>query len=180
MWTMKRLTVSTLALAFGLVAFAGDAEAQVPGRAFEFGISGGPSIAVGDLGGEANTGYHVQGSLGFGMAGLPLNLRADAFWQEFPEAAHAGEWIRQVGGLVNGIFGLPLGMAQPYGLVGAGVLSTTEHGRSETSVGFNAGAGVRFPFVGMSGVIEARFLNLFGGEGATGVQSIPISFGIRF
>jgi hypothetical protein len=177
---MKRISVSALALAFGLVAFAGDSHAQV--RPFTIGISGGPSFPTGDLGDETSTGYHVQGSVGFGLAMLPIGLRLDALWQELPDV-HDGT-MRQIGGLLNGTFGLPLGVAQPYGLVGVGLLNSTEAeehgGGSENTLGFNAGVGIQFPFVGMSGVIEARYLNLFGSGEATHFQSIPVSFGIRF
>jgi opacity protein-like surface antigen len=189
MWMMKRFAVSTLALAFGLVAFAGNAEAQVPVRPFTIGISGGPTLATGEFRDEAGTGYHVQGSLGFGLPMLPLGLRVDALWQELP-ASGADGMFRQIGGLLNGTFGIPLGIAQPYGLIGGGVIAFTSpdlphgdhahEGETETGFGFNAGIGIEFPFVGMNGVIEARYLGLFGGHAATEHQSIPISFGIRF
>lgn len=174
---MRKIALLVAVAAVAAAAQAEVAAAQV--RPFTIGISGGPSLARGELAEEANTGYHVQASLGFNMPLFPLGVRADLLWQEFPDV-HDGH-IRQIGGLLNGIFSLPLPILTPYGLVGAGVINSTEPeehgGGSETAVGLNAGVGVQFPFVGMSGILEARFLNLLG---ATEHQSIPISVGIRF
>ena len=33
----------------------------------------------------AGTGYHVQGSIGFGLPMLPFGIRADALWNEVPD-----------------------------------------------------------------------------------------------
>jgi hypothetical protein len=180
---MTRIAILFLALAVVAGALPEQVTAQV--RPFTVGISAGPSLARGHLAEEAGTGYHVQGSLGFTVPALPLGLRADLLWQELPDE-HSGQF-RQIGGLINGTFGLPLPMARPYALIGAGVISTTEpevdHGghshasERHTGVGFNAGVGIEFPFLGLGGVLEARVLNLLGD---TDHQSIPISFGIRF
>ena len=180
---MRKFTLFVAVAAFAVAGHAEVATAQV--RPFTIGISGGPSLARGHLAEDAGTGYHVQGSVGFNMPLFPVGLRADLLWQEFPDE-HEGHF-RQIGGLLNGILGLPLPVLQPYAVVGAGLINTTEPdsdhgdhshaGESETGVGFNAGIGIQFPFVGMSGVLEARILNLFGD---TDHQSIPISVGIRF
>lgn len=182
---MKKILFATVIAAFA--AGAASAEAQV--RPFQISIAGGPSFPAGHLSDEANTGYHVQGSVGFGVPLLPIGLRADLLWQEFQLAGEgASGHFRQIGGLLNGVFALPMPLLQPYALAGVGLIQHTEPetvhgghthtGTSETKVGFNAGAGVQFPFAGMSGFLEARYLNLAGGH--EDARSIPVSIGIRF
>jgi hypothetical protein len=157
-------------------------------RPWEISIGGGPSLARGHIADEAGTGYHVQGSVGFGVPMMPFGIRADALWQELRDEEDG--WFRQVGGLLNATFGLPLVGIQPYGLVGAGYLRATSPaathgghthaGGSENILGFNAGLGVEFPFAGLGGFLEARYLNLAGGGNATNYQAIPITIGVRF
>jgi opacity protein-like surface antigen len=180
---MKRIVFGTMIAA--AAAFAAPADAQI--RPFQISIAGGPSFTTGDLSSEAGTGYHVQGSVGFNVPLLPFGLRADALWQEFPVSGADGHF-RQIGGLLNGTFALPMPIIQPYVLAGAGVINHREpdvehgdhehHGGSSTDVGFNAGAGVQFPFVGMSAFLEARYLNIVGGNSEA--RSIPVTIGIRF
>jgi opacity protein-like surface antigen len=180
----KGLFVALSAL-FAVVSAPTLADAQI--RPWTISIGGGPSLARGEMAREAGTGFHVQGSVGFGLPLLPFGIRADALWQELSDE---GEWFRQVGGLLNATFGLPMVVITPYGLVGAGFLRATapavQHpghahdGESENIVGFNLGAGLDFPFMGLGGFIEARYLNLFGSGDATNFQSIPITIGVRF
>ncbi len=180
---MKRLAFATIVAA--AAAFAAPADAQI--RPFQISIAGGPSFTTGDLSNEAGTGYHVQGSVGFNVPLLPFGVRADLLWQEFPVSGADGHF-RQIGGLLNGTFSLPAPIIRPYVLAGAGVINHTEPetthdghihtGSSSTDVGFNAGAGVEFPFVGMSAFLEGRYLNIVGGNSAA--RSIPVTIGIRF
>ena len=181
---MKRTTFVTMIAALAVLAAPADAQIVRP---WQISIAGGPSFTTGDLSSEAGTGYHVQGSVGFGLPLLPFGLRADLLWQEFPVSGANGHF-RQIGGLLNGTFALPMPLLQPYALAGVGLIQHTEpevahaghvhHGESSTDLGFNAGAGVQFPFVGMSAFVEARWLNLVGGNAEA--RSIPVSVGIRF
>ncbi|CAN5790903.1 hypothetical protein BH23GEM6_BH23GEM6_01510 [soil metagenome] len=180
---MKKIAFATMVAA--LAAFAAPADAQV--RPYQISIAGGPSFPTGELKDEAGTGYNVQGSVGFGVRMLPIGLRADLLWQEFPLSGVDGHF-RQIGGLLNGVFALPLPQLQPYALAGVGVINHREpetphgghahEGQSSTDFGFNAGAGVQFPFAGMSGFAEVRWLNLVGGNSEA--RSIPVTIGIRF
>ena len=86
--------------------------------------------------------------MGFAPQALPFGLRFDLLWQELDDE---DEWFRQIGGLANATFGIPLIFIQPYALVGGGVIRTESpdvvhvghvHGESETTVGFNAGLGL--------------------------------------
>jgi hypothetical protein len=151
-------------------------EAQV--RPWVISIAGGPSFPVGELTDEASTGWHVQGSVGFGLPLLPVAFRGDLLWQEFPDVH--GDEVRQIGGLANAVLSMPMALIRPYVLLGAGLIRTEEHGDSGSDVGFNAGGGIDFPFMGLGGFIEVRYLNIFGGGEATDFQSVPVSVGIRF
>jgi hypothetical protein len=185
---MKKGMFVLLGALFTLAPFGEVAAQQL--RPWEISIAGGPSFARGDFGAEANTGFHVQGSVGFGLPLFPMGLRADLLWQELPVTGVDGEWFRQIGGLLNGTFGLPLAVIEPYGLVGVGFLRNEEPaiqhgghvhtGGTENLIGFNAGLGLDFPFMGLTGFLEGRFLNLFGTGEATHFQTIPVSIGIRF
>ncbi|MBA2669510.1 MAG: hypothetical protein H0U67_03980 [Gemmatimonadetes bacterium] len=178
---MRKMTLWAAVAAFALLGSAGNLSAQT--RPFTIGISGGPSFPSGaEFSNEANTGYHVQGSLGFAPAMLPVGVRADLLWQEFPDE-HGGNF-REIGGLANAILALPLAIARPYLLGGIGAINHNppdeEHGdhahaeEGRTTSAFAVGGGIEFPFLGLSGVLEARYL--VAGEH----RAVPISVGIRF
>lgn len=170
-----------VSMAMALAAAPGAVEAQT--GPISFGISGGPSFPTGHFAEEAQTGYHVQGSLGLSLPLLPVGVRADLLWQDFQDD-NAGAFT-QVAGLLNATAGLSLLVARPYVIAGAGLvhdrapegthIGHTHAAEKETVFGFNAGAGVEFPFVGLTGVVEARYLDA--GEER---RSIPVSVGIRF
>jgi opacity protein-like surface antigen len=183
---MRNRVIVLLATLAGAVFFADQAQAQL--RPWEISIAGGPSFATGDFSNGVDTGYHVQGSVGFDAPLLPVGLRVDLLWQELPVAGDANDdWIREIGGLANAVFEVPLIIIQPYGLAGVGVMrhsvtgdSSDTDDDSETTVGVNAGLGVEFPFVGLAAFLEARYMNIFGSGNATDFRTIPVTVGIRF
>lgn len=168
-------------LVAALALFAAPAEAQL--RPWEISIAGGPSTPVGDFSDVAGTGYHVQGSIGFGIPLFPVGLRADVLWQELPDDIDGN--FRQIGGIANATLGMPLILIEPYVLGGVGMFSVSEpdadHGDhthaegSETTTGFNVGAGLEAGLLGLKGFIEARYL-----DAGNGFRTIPITVGIRF
>lgn len=170
---------TTLILA--VLALPSAASAQA--RPFTIGISGGPSFPVGHFADEAKTGFHVQGSLGFTPRALPVGVRADLLYQNF--ADEHSESFTEVGGMLNALLALPLPLARPYAIGGLGLINHNEPdedhgdhthaGESHTTFGFNVGGGLEFGFLGLRGVLEARYLDA--GEGH---RSVPLSFGIRF
>lgn len=167
-------------------------------------LGAGPSIPISNLGDEAETGYHVQGSVGYQLPALPAGVRLDLFYQDFDaverepsiHVTYGGEWYRQLSAMLNFTITAPgsLGFIQPYALVGGGYIrewhdDRTYSGKHHNTVNFNAGAGVEFPILGSEGFLEARVLNMFGGSALeTGppavypevqFKSIPITFGVR-
>ena len=179
---MRKL-IMLIALSAGAVV-GGAASADAQARPFTIGISGGPSFPLGsEFSEEFGTGYHVQGSVGFTPAMLPFGARVDLLWQEFPDEHEGRE--REIGGLANAILALPLGIARPYALGGIGAIHhrspEEDHGdhghegESGARFGWALGGGIEFPFAGLTGVLEARYLGL--GEGHA---ALPIGVGIRF
>ncbi len=183
---MRQLKWSLLSAILMTAVWQGAAEAQY--RPWEISIAGGPSFPRGEFAEEAGTGYHVQGSVGVTVPSLPIGLRADLLWQELED--DQSEWFRQVGGVLNATFGIPIAFLEPYALGGVSYLRTdspdvvhedhTHAGESQNLVGLHAGAGLEFPFMGLRGFVEGRFLNLGGGGEARHFQSIPVTVGIRF
>lgn len=179
---MRRFGVMTsLALAGAALLAGSPAEAQL--RPWEISIAGGPTLATGSFADMANTGYHVQGSVGIGIPLFPVGVRADLLWQEMPDVA--GGNFRHIGGIANATLGLPLVLIEPYVLAGVGMFSISEpeedHGDhaheagSETSTGFNVGAGLELGLLGLKGFGEVRYLDV-----GRGHRTIPITIGIRF
>lgn len=180
---MRRSGITSSLALGGLALFLTGAPAEAQLRPWEISIAGGPTLATGSFDDEANTGYHVQGSVGFGIPLFPVGARADLLWQELPDE-HGGNF-RHIGGIANATLGLPLVFIEPYVLAGVGIFSITEpeedHGDhaheagSETSTGFNVGAGLELGMLGMKGFGEVRYLDLGHGH-----RTIPITIGIRF
>lgn len=183
---MRQLKWPVLSAVLMAGIWHGTAEAQI--RPWEVSIAGGPSIPQGDFAEEAGTGYHVQGSVGMNVPLLPFGVRADVLWQELQD--EESEWFRQIGGALNATFAIPVPVIEPYALAGVSYMRTeapdelhvghTHAGDGENLLGVHAGAGVEFPFMGLRGFIEGRYLNLLGGDDAKRFQSIPVTVGIRF
>lgn len=171
----------------------------------QFAVGAGPSFPTGDLADEAVRGFHVQGSVGFAPAVLPFGLRADLFYQTFGNVERepginvslGGEWFRQLGLMLNAVYGIPLGeVLAPYALVGVGYLHEWHGDRSYSGTDhntFNLNAGLGVDVALMNGValfVEARQLNIAGGkelsltppavQSAVAFKSIPVTIGLRF
>lgn len=177
----SRNFVVTAALGAALALFGSEAEAQL--RPWEISIAGGPSFTTGDFSDVANTGYNVQGSIGFGIPLFPVGVRADLLWQEMPDEISGN--YRQIGGIANVTLGMPLIIIEPYVLAGVGMFSLQEPDEvhvghdhpadSETSTGFNVGAGLEAGMLGLKGFAEVRYLDMGHGQ-----RTIPVTVGIRF
>ncbi len=186
-----------------LIAIASPATVSGQDGGWMGALGGGPSVPLGNLADEARRGYHVQGSVGYALDGLPITVRADLFYQLFRNVARdpglhvslGGEWFRQLNGQLSMMYRLPLGSIEPYALAGVGwghewhgdrTFNGTRHG----NLIVNSGVGVAFPILGMSGFVEARLANLLGGEALplnppavrdeVTFRSLPITFGVMF
>lgn len=153
------------------------------------------NLSLHDFPNEASGGYHLQGSLGYSLSSLPLDLRADLLFQNFDAVERVpgvnttvgGEWYRQFGLLLNVIYDIPLNSTrvQPYVLAGTGILREWHSDRTyyeeiQRTYPINAGVGIAIPFRRVSWTVEARYMNLTGSGEFAEFQGIPVTFGIRF
>jgi hypothetical protein len=161
----------------GALLVAAPAEAQV--RTVSFGVGGGVSLPVGDLGDHFGTGWHIQGSALFAPMTLPFGVRADLFYQSMPDDIHDDENFTTLAFIANGLFNLGAAPTfQPYLTAGAGVYNSRFDEGESTDLGLNGGLGLRFGLGGVSAMLEGKFHHLFTSGEST--QFIPISFGILF
>ena len=202
---MKRSVLAVAAIA--LSASAAQAQMSTPTavRPYTFGISAGASFPTGDISstdvnaatvGGAQTGFNVNGIIGYEMPGLPFGLRGELMYDRFAidknYAQGASANYSVLGGNVNAVLNLGTGMAvQPYliGGVGYSQLKATSGSSgasfsvSKSGVGFNGGLGFRFPLGEMSTFLEARYHYVNTQDTNTGSPNatfIPVSFGILF
>jgi hypothetical protein len=162
--------------AAGLLALGAPAAttAQIPG--IDIGIAGGPTIPLGSLGDETDTGLHFRGSFGLEIPLLPIGARADLLWQRFPH--HDDGAVTTLGGLLNATLRMPFPIIRPYGIAGVGYMRHSEphggHTDDFDEFAFALGAGVGLRLMGFGGFVEARYLDW--GR----ARSVPLTIGITF
>jgi hypothetical protein len=179
--TAMRLSAAVLALVCGASAL----HAQTPGS---FGVAGGLSVPIGDLGDRTETGYHIAAVFDFSPPLAPVGLRFDGFYNNLSGAGNSAD-LRTIAGTGALTFGMGGIGARPYFLAGAGVYNTkadVDNAEGTTSAGVNVGLGVKFSLTGFSTFAEARAHYLFK-KRDTGILNngynpvfIPITFGILF
>ncbi len=169
-------------MASPLVTTSAQAQVVDQARAVSFGIGGGASLPVSDLGEVFDTGWHGQASLAFNAGGL--GLRIDGMYHSLPESGHDHD-LRVLAGVLNANFRLsPGATVQPYLSAGAGIYNLRldeddeEDSIDTTRFGLNGGAGLRFRLTGLSTFLEARYHHIFTEGGSS--QLIPITVGIMF
>jgi opacity protein-like surface antigen len=176
MRTTVRSFIATLALTLTLPAMA---TAQT---GFSIGVAGGPSIPLGSLSDDADTGFHLRGSLGLQIPFIPIGARADLLWHRFPDQ-HDGHF-NGLAGLLNATWRLTFPIVQPYLVGGAGFMNYDEPdaihddhvhpGDSGTEFAWAAGAGVQLRLLRIGTFVEARYLD-WGRH-----RAVPLTIGIMF
>lgn len=165
-----------------LLFLASAAEAQE--RALAFGVSGGVSFPLGEIGDEFDPGYHLTGLLELTPGGLPFALRGEGVFQRF---SHEDDYLRHLAGRLNAV--IPFAVApdaRPYLIVGAGVYNSKEvvdhgdhtHDDAETFLGVNVGVGIHWAIGRLNTFVESRFHNVF--DDVHAQRFIPLTIGIRF
>lgn len=143
-------------------------------------LAAGLSVPTGDFADAFSSGYNGAVALNVGAPLLPVGFRLEGAYNGFSGKSGVNADARIVSGTANATFGLGL----PYLIGGVGYYN--EHSKSngtvsvsstESAVGFNVGAGLRFPLGVMSTFVEARYHKV-GGDVDTAY--IPITFGIQF
>jgi opacity protein-like surface antigen len=176
----------TAAVACASPAVAQDATA----RPMTFGISGGLTLPVGDIGDAVNSGFNAGAHLAFMPAMLPFGVRVEGQFNRFAydETVASDANLQIISGTANAVFGVPAASSafRPYVIGGLGVYNSKftaetvlgDGSSSDTNFGLNAGAGIEFGLSGLSTFIEARFHSVFTEGNKT--NFVPISFGIKF
>ena len=185
---MKRsLRVIGLAALVALPAMASAQEA----RPVSFGVSGGLSLPIGDLGDGYDAGYNVTGHIAYKPASFTnLSFRGDVSFDRWGNKNLDDASTRLLGVTANGVYAFPQttpGVVRPYVLGGVGFYNGKSSGKvggvsisgsSSTDLGVQAGAGINFQLSGFATFVEAKFVNVFG-DGSS-VSFIPITFGVKF
>lgn len=180
---MRSIRTALIIATVALTASASAASAQIG-----LSLAGGPTVAMGTIGDVVDMGYHAQLSASLSVPLLPVGVRVDAMFNQFPETGHDADF-RVLSGTVNAVLSMPSIGITPYLIGGVGAYNSKfiedealghNHGEetSGTNIGANLGAGVRFALPGLAVFGEARLHNLFNEGDAT--RFAPISVGIRF
>lgn len=166
-------------------------------RSIGFGVSGGLSQPIGDLGDRTKSGYSVAGHVYLAPTTMPrLNFRGDLSYDAW-DASDSFVTIdksRNVAALTGNALlrlGESTSMARPYLLGGLGAYrsqrtfyplgagtATTTVSASSTNVGIQGGGGLDFNLSGFSTFLEAKYVNVF--TDGYSHSYVPITFGVRF
>jgi opacity protein-like surface antigen len=176
-WSMVACAVCALAIA------ASPAAAQ---RRVGLGFSAGLSVPTGNTGDFTSAGYNVGAMIDVpGSPSVPFGLRFEGKLDSFSGKNRGDPDFRSVSLTGNAVVNLSTASgATPYIIGGVGVyngrveFANDEHA-SDTNMGLNGGAGVRFPLSGFSTFVEFRYHHIFG-DGANDASFLPLTFGIVF
>lgn len=173
--------------AFGAVAFACvlGAVPVIAGAqsSTNFNIAAGLSLATSDFGNRNDAGYNLTAGIGMRQRGSPLGFRAEGTYNEFNQTGIGGS--SHAGGVtINATYDLMPATAQRsaslYGIGGIGYYSTLEPyfdgDQAQSNIGWNIGAGFRFPLSGFSVYVEARYHSV----NQVDMTFVPITFGLVF
>lgn len=148
-------------------------------------VKAGASLPIGDWGEVVKTGYHVGVGAEFAQRLSPLGFRLELDFNENAIDDLSDDDFRTVAGLANVLYS-PSQASGVYFIGGAGFYRFTVNedndvvdSGSETNVGINGGAGLRFGLTGFSTFVEARLHHVFT-DGDRSTQFIPVVFGVRF
>lgn len=164
---------------FALTPIAAEAQSAY---GFHFNIAAGLTEPTSTFGDFYDAGYNAIVGIGTTPAGSPLGLRVEGIYNEFGQKNGTGK--AHAGGVTgNAVYDILRPSASQnntlYLIGGVGYYSTREPDLfldSQTNVGYNIGAGFKFPLSGFSAYIEARYHSVSN----TDVKFVPISFGLMF
>lgn len=171
---MRRYIVAAVAALFTLTVVSSTAHAQRP---ISFGIAGGATVPLGDLGDDTETGFNLMGVLDFGAPLIPVGFRIDGMWSQLG-ATGAGDDHRILALTGNVRYAMAGVGMRPYLIGGLGFYNQSQGTIDENDFGINAGVGVEFLLAGFSTFGEIRFHNIFADPESA--QFLPISFGLKF
>jgi len=144
----------------------------------------GANVPIGDFGDATNLGYTVGIGGEFRKRTTPVGFRLELDFYE-NEIEHSDVKWRHFAGIANATYQAP--SSNLYLIGGLGVYRSyfdfdnqfdDDNDFSETNLGLNGGAGLRFNLTDFSTFVEARFHHQFSDGG--GITFLPITFGVRF
>lgn len=180
---LKKLALSATAFAIAVLTNAPVVQAQTPSvlKMVQLGAAGGSAIPLSDFGNGYSSGYNLTGILGVNPTGMPLGLRFDAAYNQFPAKGGIKINAKVASFSGNAVFSVPGAQVSPYLIGGIGYYHTSSSvaGTSASNnVGFNGGAGLSVPLTGFSVFLEARYHHY--SDNGTAVSFIPITVGVLF
>jgi hypothetical protein len=157
--------------------------ASAQANPFHVNIAAGAAIPTGDLGNVANTGYNITGGVGMNVPASPIGFRVEGFFNQFGFQGGGDDHFNVAGVNANIVLGMPMTSiagSSLYGIGGLGYYNSKVSGidESDSNLGFNIGAGFKFPLTGFSAYIEARYHQV--SNTGTDAKYIPIVFGLVF
>jgi len=186
---MKR-ALRMFGLAAALAAPAALSAQASSDRPVSFGISGGLSLPMGDLGDAVESGYTAAGHIFFKPASFnALSFRGDVSYDRWTTKVSDDANVQSLGFVANALYNVnTTGMVKPYLLGGVGAFNSkvkldlpggaSGDSESSTDLGIQVGGGLRFQLSGFSTFLEAKYVNVFGDGDSS--NWVPITFGIRF
>jgi opacity protein-like surface antigen len=189
---MKRITrLVGIAMVTALPALAQAQDATT--RPLSFGVSGGASIPMSDLGDVAETGFNLGAHLMYKPASLArVAFRGDVTYDRWAFKGAGAQSVdatsSALGVTANVIFKSASAMTiKPYVIGGVGLISSKVSGDlgpitydsdSRSNLGIQGGGGLEFQLSGFTTFLEAKFVNSFTENKST--NWVPVTFGIRF
>jgi hypothetical protein len=148
-----------------------------------FSVAGGLAAPQNDLGKTVQSGYNAAIGLNFSAPLVPLGARIEGGLNSFNYKGSTSGDFRVMNVTANGIFS----MGMPYLIAGLGYYNAREKATvgalttevTQSGMGVNAGAGLRFPLGALSPFVEARYHAMLGDKNK-GVHFVPITFGVSF
>lgn len=193
---MQRISRLIGIAACAVIPAVSHAQSSTTSRPISFGIMGGASVPVGDLGDAVDLGYTLGAHILFAPSKLPnLAFRGDLTfdsWKFKDDGFTATDGnTRTIGVMGNVILKSSSAMAiKPYAIGGVGLANSKASGsitvagvtlsrdtNSESNFAAQVGGGLEFQLSGFTTFIEAKYVNAFADKNASW---IPITFGIRF
>lgn len=155
-----------------------------------FGVSGGLSVPMGNLGDGANSGFTVAGHAFYKPAGISaVRFRGDVAYDKWGVKDAGGDAdLRSLSFVANALYDFPSqSNVRPYLIGGLGAYNSkaiinlgqvTASTNSSTDLGLQVGGGLTFKLSGFDTFAEAKFVNVFTSGSST--TWLPITFGVRF
>lgn len=164
------------------------AQSSSNSKPISFGISGGASLPMGDLGDAAESGFVVAGHVFLKPSSMTnARFRGDVGYDKWGSKGSSNADLRSLSFVANAMYDFPSSsMVRPYLIGGVGLYNTkvtfdlgttTGSTKGETNVGINVGGGLTFKMTGFDTFVEAKYTNVFADNSSSW---IPISFGVRF